>query len=91
MTTRGFVICNIPFLFMWFNIYVSSFFTALNDGPVSAANSFMRSLVLPVVCIIIMPLIWGLDGIWYSLTLSEFLALAVAAWFLWSRRKKYHY
>jgi len=91
MTTRGFVICNIPFLFMWFNIYVSSFFTALNDGPVSAAISFMRSLVLPVICIIIMPLIWKLDGIWYSLTLSEFLALAVAAWFLVTRRKKYQY
>jgi len=91
MTTRGFVISDIPFLFMWFNIYVSSFFTALNDGPVSAAISFMRSLVLPVICIIIMPLIWKLDGIWYSLTLSEFLALAVAAWFLVTRRKKYQY
>ena len=91
MTTRGFIICNIPFLFMWFNIYVSSFFTALNDGPVSAAISFMRSLVLPVVCIIFMPMIWKLDGIWYSLTGSEFLALAVAAWYLWSRRKKYNY
>lgn len=91
MTTRGFIICNIPFLFMWFNIYVSSFFTALNDGPVSAAISFMRSLVLPVVCIIFMPMIWKLDGIWYSLTLSEFLALAVAAWYLFTRRKKYNY
>ena len=91
MTTRGFIICNIPFLFMWFNIYVSSFFTALNDGPVSAAISFMRALVLPVVCIIFMPMIWKLDGIWYSLTGSEFLALAVAAWYLWSRRKKYNY
>ena len=91
MTTRAFVICAIPFLFMWFNMYTSSFFTALNDGGVSAAISFMRALVLPVICIIVMPMIWELDGVWYSLVGSELLGVAVSAWFMVAKRKKYQY
>ena len=91
LTIRAFIICAIPFLFMWFNMYISSFFTALNDGFVSAAISFMRSLVLPVVCIIVMPMLWQLDGVWYSLVGSEVLSLAVTVYFLVSKRKKYGY
>ena len=91
MTTRAFMICAIPFLFMWFNMYTSSFFTALNDGAVSAAISFMRALVLPVICIIVMPRLWELDGVWYSLVGSELLGVAVSAWFMLGKRKKYHY
>lgn len=91
MTTRAFMICCIPFLFMWFNIYTSSFFTALNDGAVSAAISFLRTMVLPVVCILLMPMVWGLDGIWYSLVGSEILGVFVSLFFLVTQRKKYHY
>lgn len=91
MTTRAFMICAIPFLFMWFNMYTSSFFTALNDGAVSAGISFMRALVLPVICIIFMPMIWELDGVWYSLVGSELLGVAVSLWFMIGKRKKYHY
>ena len=71
--------------------YTSSFFTALNDGGVSAAISFMRSLVLPLVCIIVMPMIWKLDGIWYSLVMSEVLAFFVSIGFMLGKRRKYHY
>ena len=91
MTTRAFIICAIPFLFMWFNMYTSSFFTALNDGAVSAAISFMRSLVLPVICIILMPMIWELDGVWISLVGSELLGVGVSIGFMVGKRKKYHY
>lgn len=91
MTTRAFRICAVPFLVMWFNIYVSAFFTALNDGAVSAAISFMRSLVLPVICIIVMPMIWELDGVWFSMVGSEVLGVGVAMAFLLGKRKKYHY
>ena len=91
MTVRAFRICAIPFLFMWFNMYTSCFFTALNDGAVSAAISFMRALVLPVVCIIVMPMIWELDGVWYSLVGSELLGAGVSLWFMVRKRKKYHY
>lgn len=91
LTARAFVICATPFLVMWFNFYTSSFFTALNDGAVSAAISFMRSLVLPLVCIIVMPMIWKLDGIWYSLVMSEVLAFFVSIGFMLGKRRKYHY
>lgn len=91
MTVRAFRICAVPFLFMWFNMYTSCFFTALNDGAVSAAISFMRALVLPVICIIVMPMLWELDGVWYSLVGSELLGVGVSVWFMVSKRKKYHY
>lgn len=91
MTARAFTICAIPFLFMWFNIYTSAFFTALNDGAVSAAISFMRALVLPVLCIILLPMIWQLDGVWYSLVGSEVLGVLVSLFFLIGKKKKYHY
>lgn len=68
-----------------------SFFTALNDGVVSAAISFMRALVLPVICILVMPMLWKLDGVWYSLVGSELLGLLVSFGFLIGLKKKYHY
>lgn len=91
MTAHAFTICCIPFLVMWFNIYTSAFFTALNDGAVSAAISFMRALVLPTLCIIIMPMIWKLDGVWYSLVGSEVLGVFVSLSFLLAKRRKYQY
>lgn len=91
MTTRAFRICAIPFLVMWFNMYTSSFFTALNDGAVSAAISFMRALVLPVICIIVFPLLMELDGVWMSLVMSEVLGVFVSLVFMLGKRKKYGY
>ena len=91
LTTRAFQICAIPFLVMWFNMYTSGFFTALNDGAVSAAISFMRALVLPVICIIVMPTIWELDGVWYSLVASEVLGVMVSLAFMIGKKKKYKY
>ena len=91
LTARAFQICAIPFLVMWFNMYASGFFTALNDGAVSAAISFMRALVLPVICIVAMPMLWGLDGVWYSLVGSEVLGVLVSLAFMLGKRKKYQY
>ena len=91
LTTRAFTICALPFLVMWLNIYASSFFTGLNDGGVSAAISFLRALVLPVVCILTLPRIWQLDGVWFSLVASEVLGVLVSVGFLLGKRRKYHY
>ena len=91
MTTRAFRICAVPFLVMWFNMYTSCFFTALNDGAVSAAISVMRALVLPVICIILMPMLWQLDGVWYSLVASEVLGVLVSLRCMLRKREKYHY
>ena len=91
VTTRALAIYAVSYLLTGFNIYASSFFTALNDGAVSAAISFMRALVLPVICIIVMPMLWQLDGVWYSLVGSEVLGVFVSLYFLLAKRKKYHY
>ena len=91
MTTRAFRICAVPFAVMWFNIYTSSFFTALNDGAVSAAVSFLRALVLPVASILILPALYGLDGVWFSLAASEAAAVLVSLGFMLGKRRKYGY
>jgi len=91
MTLRAFLIYSFSFLFSGFCIFGSSFFTALNDGPVSAAISFLRTLVFQVIAVLVFPLIWKLDGIWLSIVGAEVMALIVTILFLVGKRKKYHY
>ncbi len=91
MTARAFRICAIPFLVMWFNMYASSFFTALNNGVVSAVISFVRALVFPVACIILLPMLWKLDGVWMSLVISEMASVIVSAALMLYYRKRYNY
>lgn len=91
MTARAFFIYSFSFLFSGFGIWSSSFFTALNNGPVSAIISFLRTLVFQVTAVFIMPLVFGLDGIWLSIVIAEFLALVVAIIYLVTLRKKYRY
>ena len=91
MLFRSFTIFSFCFLFSGFAIFGSSFFTALNNGLVSAAISFLRTLVFQVAAVLIFPLIWEVDGIWLSIVAAEALAVAVTAAFLWGMRKKYQY
>lgn len=91
LTLRGFVIYSFSFLFAGFAIYGSSFFTALNNGLISAAISFLRTFVFQVAAVIIFPLIWDMDGIWMSIVVAELMAAGVTVLFLAGKRKKYHY
>lgn len=91
LTLRGFHLYSFSFLFSGLAIFGSSFFTALNDGLVSALISFMRTLVFQVVAVLLLPLLWGLDGIWAATAAAELLAVAVTVAFLVGKRKKYHY
>ncbi len=91
MTVRGFRVYALSYLLAGFNIYASSFFTALNNGLVSAAISFLRTLVFQCASIIVLPYIWDLDGVWISITVAEAAAMAVSIAFLAVDRKKYHY
>lgn len=91
LTLNGFRIYAISFLFSGVAIYGSSFFTSLNNGGVSAILSFARTVVFQVVCVLLFPIIWGIDGIWISLAVAEGLAVVVTAVFLLALRKKYHY
>lgn len=91
MTVRAFFIYSFSFLFSGFGIWSSSFFTALNNGPVSAVISFLRTLVFQVAAVLILPLVFDVDGIWLSVVLAEFLAVVVGAIFLVALRKRYRY
>lgn len=91
ITLRGFRLYSVSFLITGINIFGSSFFTALNNGVVSAAISFLRTLVFQVVVVLVLPAIFGLDGIWFAITAAELLALAVTILFFVLKRKEYHY
>lgn len=91
MTHRAFLLFSTAFLFMGYAIFFSSFFTALNDGLTSALISFLRTLVFQVAAVLVLPMIWGLDGIWISVTFAELMAMLTALVFLFAKRKKYGY
>lgn len=91
LTLHGFVIFSFSFLFAGIAIFGSSFFTALNNGLVSALISFLRTLVFQVLAVMIFPLIWKIDGIWISIVAAEIMAAIVTSIFLFVLRKKYHY
>jgi len=91
MTCRGFRICAMSFLICGINIFGSSFFTALNNGLLSALISFLRTLVFQMSIILVLPLLLELDGIWLAGLTAEILTLIVTITCLALNRKKYHY
>lgn len=91
MTVHGFTIYAFAYLLNGFNIYGSSFFTALNNGMVSAIISFMRTLVLEVAAILILPILFGLNGVWCAVLVAEALAFCITVFFFITKQKKYRY
>ena len=91
LTISGFRIFALSFVFMGYAIYSSGFFTALNDGLTSALISFLRTLVFQTAAVLLLPLIWGIDGVWVSIVAAEFMAVIFSVIFLITKRKKYHY
>ncbi|MCM1133472.1 MAG: MATE family efflux transporter [Ruminococcus flavefaciens] len=91
LTRRAFSIFSFSFLFAGFAIYGSGFFTALNDGLTSALISFLRTLVFQVASVLILPLIWKIDGIWASMIVAEVMAATLSVTFIFLNRKKYNY
>lgn len=91
LTVSGFKIFALSFVFMGFAIFSSGFFTALNDGLTSALISFLRTLVFQIAAVLLLPLIWEINGVWISIVVAEVMAVAISAVFLVVKRKKYHY
>lgn len=91
MTLRGFLIYSFSFLLSGFSIFGSGFFTALNDGLTSALISFLRTLVFQIAAVLVFPIFWGLDGIWFSVVAAEIMAVVITVVFLFIKRKKYNY
>ena len=91
MTKRGFEFYAVSFFLCGFNIFGSSFFTALSNGPVSAVISFLRTVVFQVAAVLVLPVFFGIDGVWASISVAELLALAVTGFFLVKLSSRYHY
>lgn len=91
LTRRGFLLYSASFLFAGFGILGSSFFTALGNGVISAAISFLRTLVFQVAAVLILPIFFDIDGIWLSVTAAEILAAGVTFAFLVGMRRRYKY
>ena len=91
LTRNGFYIYSLSFLFSGFAIFLSGFFTALNDGVTSAIVSFLRTLVFQVAAVLILPLLWQVNGIWMSVVVAEVLAVLVGLVFLFAKQKKFQY
>lgn len=91
LTVSGYRIFAVSFIFMGFAIFSSGFFTALNDGLTSALISFLRTLVFQTAAVLLLPLLWGIDGIWISIVVAEAMAVVISAVFLAIRQKDYHY
>lgn len=91
MTTRGFRIYTLSFLLCGFNIFGSSMFTALNNGLISAIISFLRTLVCQTIAVFLLPLILGLDGIWFAILAAELAALGLTTFCFAKFRGRYHY
>lgn len=91
LTVNALRLYSLSYIISWFNIFASSFFTALNDGLVSALISFIRTLVFQVATILVMPAIWGINGIWLSVLVAEVLAITVSVICYIKNKKKYEY
>lgn len=91
MTVKAFRFYAVSVLFSGFSIFGSSFFTALNNGAVSAAISFLRTLLFQIVSVLVLPVFFDIDGVWYSLFVAEFLAMIVTFTFLGTMKKRYGY
>ncbi|MBP3313911.1 MAG: MATE family efflux transporter [Oscillospiraceae bacterium] len=91
LTHDGFQIYSFMFLFVGIAIFGSSFFTALNNGLIFAIISFLRTLVFQVAAILLLPLVWDVNGIWASVVAAELMAALLAGVFLLALRKKYKY
>lgn len=91
MTQEGFRIYCLVYLINGFNIFGSAFFTSLNNGIISAIISFLRTLVFQIVSVIILPIIFGIKGIWFAVIVAEMFTLCFTAAFLIKQRHNYHY
>lgn len=91
MTSHGFRLFSRAFLLSGLNIFGSSFFTALNNGLLSALISFLRTLVFQLAAVMLLPIVFGLDGIWNAVAVAELFTMFVTVTLLIRQRKRYQY
>lgn len=91
ITVKAFSLYCFTFLFSGLNTMKSAFFIALNNGKISACISFVRTLLFQTTCILLLPQLFGPDGIWLSTACAEILVLTISIYFLITRKNEYRY
>lgn len=91
LTIQAIILYSFAYLFIGYNTFSSAFFTGLNNGRVSAAISFLRTVGFEIGSLILLPLIFGRDAIWLSAAAAEFITLIISIIFIVANKKKYHY
>ncbi len=91
LTLHAFRLFAFSFLLAGYNVFCSGFFTALNNGGVSACISFLRTLVFQLLSVLFLPFIFDTEGIWYAITIAEICAFIISTIFLFAKKNKYHY
>ena len=88
---HAFRIVSVAYLFTGMAVFCSAFFTALNNGQISALISFLRTFVFELGAVLLLPLLLGVNGIWYSVVFAELMAAVTGTIFMFALRKRYHY
>ena len=91
LTRHAFTVYSLSYLLCGFNIYASSFFTALNNGLISAVISFLRTLIFQIAAVLLLPMFLGVEGIWWAVVFAEGASLVVSVLCLVGQRKNYGY
>lgn len=91
LSVHGFRLFAFSFIFSGLSIFFSSFFTALNNGLISAILSASRVFLFQIPAVLLLPLIWKLDGIWLSVGIAECMCVLLGIFFLIKNRKRYGY
>jgi len=91
LTEKAFRIYSLSFLLCGFNIYGSAMFTGLSNGKISAVISFFRTLVCETVAVMLLPLVFGINGIWFAIVVAESVALCLTTFFVLRNRSRYGY
>ena len=91
LSRRAFMIYGLSYVLVGFNFYASAFFTALNNGVLSALLATVRALVFEVAAVFVLPMVLGAEYIWFSVLFAEVMSLTLSAALLWANRKRYHY
>ena len=91
MTKKAMALYSLSFLICGFNVFASAFFTGLGNGTLSALISVLRTLVIEVASVLLLPLIWGIDGVWMAIVVAESVTLFVSGGLLLVNKKKYGY
>ncbi len=70
-----------------FQIICSSYFQSIGKAKISLFSTLMRQVIVLLPLLLVLPGIWGIDGVWFASPISDFIsACVVFIFFRFERR-----